>query len=82
MSTIISKEKGRLYLSVDNLVKKTLAATGYELGFVLPRLNKQFGKSMSSQTNMDTTVDTLAFRPKLRALDKFNQELHIILMSN
>ena len=42
---------------------------------VLPRLNKQSGKAISSQPSMDTTVDTLAFRPKCRGLDKFNQDV-------
>ena len=74
------KKKGSLYLSIDNLVKKTLAATGIRSRttlnkFVLPRLNKQSRKSMSSQPSMDTTVDTLALGPKCRALDKFNQDL-------
>ena len=64
------KEKGRLYLSIDNLVKITLAATGIRSRtplnkVVLPRLNKQ---SRSSQPSIDTTVDTMALRPKCRAL--------------
>ena len=74
------KEKGRLYISIDTLVKRTLAATGIRRRktlnkVVLPRLHKQSGKAILSQPSMDTTVDTLAFRPKCRGLDKFNQDV-------
>ena len=74
------KEKGRLYISIDILVKRTLAATGIRSRttlnkVVLPRHNKQSGKAILSQPSMDTTVDTLAFRPKCRGLDKFNQDV-------
>ena len=78
------KEKGRLYISIDNLVKRTLAATGIKSRttlnkvlnkVVLPRLAKQSDKGTLSLSGMDTAVDTLALRPKCRGLDKFNQDV-------
>ena len=65
------KEKCRLYISIDNLVKRTLTATGIKRGttlnkVVLPRLAKQSGKATLSQSSMDTAVDTLALRPKVQ----------------
>ena len=74
MSTFISKVKKRKAVySIDNLVKRTLAPTGIRSRttlnkVVLPRLDKQSGKSMLSQPSMVRTVDTLAFRSKCRAL--------------
>ena len=75
------KEKGSLYISIDKLVKRTLAATGLRSKTTLnkvifPRINQESSdNTTSSKPGMAMAIDTLSFRPKCRALDKFNQDV-------
>ena len=75
------KEKGKLYLSIDRIIDRTLAATGIRSRttlnkVILPRINKSISaQSNVSTSNAPTVLDSLSLRPKIRKLDKFNQDL-------
>ena len=75
------KEKGKLYLSIDRIIDRTLAATGIRSRttlnkVILPRINKSVSdQSNVSTSNAPTELDSLSLRPIIRKLDKFNQDL-------
>ena len=77
------KERGKLYLSIDKLWKRTIAATGVSKSTVYNTVlakDKQLSSSsvemqVDGASNDETLLDSLSMRPACRALDKFNQDL-------
>ena len=76
------KERGTLYLSVDKLWQRTLAATGVSKTTVYNIvLAKEQSASASANMQLDgacsemPVLESLSMRPACRTLDKFNQDL-------
>ena len=76
------KERGTLYLSVDKLWQRTLAATGVSKTTVYNIvLAKEQSAPASANMQLDgacnemPVLESLSMRPACRTLDKFNQDL-------
>ena len=77
------KERGKLYLSVDKLWERTIAATGVSKSTVYNTVLAKEKQLCSSSVEMqvdgassdEPLLDSLSMRPACRALDKFNQDL-------
>ena len=77
------KERGSLYLSVDKLWQRTLAATGVSKTTVYNIVLSKAKQSTSASDGIqdggvcidEPMLESLSMRPACRTLDKFNQDL-------
>ena len=76
------KERGRLYISIDNLWQRMVKATSLSKSTAYQMIISKLGQSYSASQQMEAdatsdepVLDPLSLRPKCRHLDSFNQAL-------